>query len=320
MRHFISNGITKCAVVMVIGFIVLVGDTSGQIKTPAPAFAPRSITVLTEPGAAVWIDGVYFGAADAGGRLVIRSVPAGNRSLRVRLDGFKEAKKPLSAAKGDLAMPLVRTADAAELAYQQAEVLKTSDRQQAIAAYEKAIKLRPSFPEAHLGLARAFAESGKFDRADKAIRALKKIRPRYAEASAVEGRVYKDIDEETKAVATFKRAITEGGGYQPEAYTGLGLLYKEKAENAGSAGDYAEEQANFAESARYLAVAAKQLTVAPDAPVVYQLLGLVYERQQKFEDAIKVYEDFLLLFPDSNEATAVQSFIVQLKKQLNSQQ
>jgi len=44
------------------------------------------------------------------------------------------------------------------------------------------------------------------------------------------------------------------------------------------------------------------------------LLGLIYERQQKAKDAIAVYEEFLRLFPNSVEATAVQSFIVQLKK------
>jgi tetratricopeptide (TPR) repeat protein len=49
---------------------------------------------------------------------------------------------------------------------------------------------------------------------------------------------------------------------------------------------------------------------------LYQLLGLVYERQKKYNEAIAVYEEFLKLFPDSNDAPAVQSFIVQLKKQM----
>jgi tetratricopeptide (TPR) repeat protein len=302
------------AKILLVAFI-LFGGVFGQVKKPGST-AARPITVITEPDASVWIDGVLFGKAGPDGRLLMRSVPAGNRTLRVRLAGFKEARKPLAAAKGEVAVPLVRTTDEAELAFQQAESLTSSDRQKAIAAFEKAVTLRPRYPEAILGLARALSDSGDFDRALKAIRDLKKIKPRYAEASAVEGRIYKDVDDEKAAVAAFKRAIAEGGGYQPEAYTGLGLLYKDKAENAASTGDVPAEASNYVEAARYLAAAVKQLGSAPDAVVVYQLLGLVHERQKEYTKAIAVYEEFLRLFPDSPESDAVRSFIVQIKKQM----
>ncbi len=61
----------------------------------------------------------------------------------------------------------------------------------------------------------------------------------------------------------------------------------------------------------------KQLSGAPDAVVLYQFLGLVYEQQKKYTQAIAVYREFLLLFPDHPESAAFESFIVQLKKQLN---
>ena len=128
---------------------------SGQAKKAAVPgqSASRSITVVTEPGAAVWIDSVLFGKTGADGKLVIRSVPAGNRTLRVRHDGSKEFRKPLGpAVKGDIAVTLTPTTDPADLAYQQGEALSTVDRQKAIAAFEKAISLRPQFPEAYLGL------------------------------------------------------------------------------------------------------------------------------------------------------------------------
>ena len=53
--------------------------------------------------------------------------------------------------------------------------------------------------------------------------------------------------------------------------------------------------------------------------VIYQLLGLVFERQKKYADAISLYEEFLRLFPDSTDATAVRSFIVQLRKDMSAQ-
>ena len=134
------------------------------------------------------------------------------------------------------------------------------------------------------------------------------------------GRIYKEGGDEDKAIAAFKRAIGEGKGFQPEAYTGLGLLYKEKAEGFGGAGDFENEDLNYTEAAKNLRVALRQLSGAPDAVIIYQLIGLIYERQKKYTDAIAVYEEFLRIFPNSNEATAVRSFIVQLRKDLTSPQ
>ncbi|MFL6374933.1 MAG: tetratricopeptide repeat protein, partial [Pyrinomonadaceae bacterium] len=149
----------------------------------------------------------------------------------------------------------------------------------------------------------------------KSIATARRLRPGYGEASAVEGRIAKDNDEEDKAIASFKRAITEGHAFQPEAYTGLGLLYKERAEKFGGAGDFTNEAANYAEAIKNLKPALKQLSGAPDAVVVYQLLGLIYERQKKYDDAIALYQEFLKVFPDLPESEAVRSFIIQIQKE-----
>jgi hypothetical protein len=46
-------------------------------------------------------------------------------------------------------------------------------------------------------------------------------------------------------------------------------------------------------------------------------LGLVYEQQKKYKEAIAVYKEFLRMFPDSPETVAFESFIVQLQKQID---
>jgi tetratricopeptide (TPR) repeat protein len=127
------------------------------------------------------------------------------------------------------------------------------------------------------------------------------------------------MGEEAKAIAAFKRSITEGKGFQPEAHTGLGLLYKDKAESHGSVGEFIEEAAAYDEASKNLRIAIKQLSGAPEASVIYQLLGLAYERRNLNKEAIIIYEEFLRLYPDSNDATAVRSFITQLKKLDNDQ-
>jgi tetratricopeptide (TPR) repeat protein len=280
----------------------------------------RTITVITEPKASVWLDEVLRGKTDENGKLEIKPITAGAHKIRVRADGFKEALQNLTAAqKGDLNVTLVKTTDQAELTFQEAERLSLSDREKAIAAYRKAIGLRPKYAEANLALARVLLASNDLDGALKAVANARKARPAYAEASAVEGRIYVTEGDEEKAIAAFKRAITEGRGVQPEAHTGLGLLYKEKAEAAGSSGDYEAEEANYALAVKSFGSAIKQLSGAPDAVTLYQFLGLAYEQMKKYGDAIAVYEEFLRLFPDSSESAAVRSFIVQLKKQMNDQ-
>lgn len=289
--------------------------TGAQVKRPAPPATYRVINVASEPNAFVWLDGVLYGKTDANGGLTIKTVSSGSHSMRVRADGFKEVTRALlPTQKGEIKVALVKTTDPAELSYQEAERLTSTDREAATAAYRKAIMLRPRYPEAFIGLARVSMEAGDLDAAKEAIAGARKLRPAYPEASAIEGRLNKENGDEAKAIASFKRAITEGKGFQPEAYTGLGLLYKEKAEGAG--GDVDEETANYTEASKNLRTALKQLSGAPDALVIYQLEGLIFERMGKLQDAIDLYEEFLRIFPDTSEATAVRSFIVQLKKQM----
>ncbi len=283
----------------------------------AQAIASRAVTFVSEPNATVWIDSVRYGETGVDGKLAVKTVAPGAHSIRVRAAGFKEVTKPITAAqKGEVAIPLTKTNDEAELAYQQAELFTLTDRAKALEAYKKAIALRPRYPEAFLGLARVYSDMSDPDNALKAIRDARRVRPGYAEASAVEGRVFKDGGEEAKAIASFNRSIREGKNFQPEANTGLGLLYKDKAEALASEGDFDGEAENYPIAAKYLQTAVKQLSGAPDAIVVYQILGLVYEKQKKYKEAISVYRDFLNVFPESSEATAVQSYIVQIEKQM----
>ena len=309
--RFVFVKVVTCLVIPSAALLVAAQRTT----SPPAATNFRTITISTEPAARIWIDNVLFGTTDKNGTLEVKTVATGAHSLRVRADGFKEKSQPLAAAqRGEVKIALVRTTDEAELAFQEGERQSTQDREKSAAAYRKAVKLRPAYPEAYLALARILADAGDPAEAQKALLQARRLRPNYAEASAVLGRIHKDGGDEAKAVAAFKRAITEGRGFQPEAYAGLGLLYKEKAEGFGSSGDYEAESAAYDESGQNLRLSLKQLSGAPDAIVIYQLLGLIYEKQKKTADAIAVYEEFLRIFPDAVEATAVRSFITQLQK------
>lgn len=308
------TGIKRFSTTVLFGvcLCVLAATASAQLRT---------LTIATEPNASVWIDDVNYGKTDGSGKLKLKTFPAGTHKIRVRADGFREAAQNLLAAQtGEIKIALVKTDDPAELAFQEAEKMSSIDREKAVELYLKAVKLRPRYAEAYLGLARVYEGMREYDSALKAIQNARRARPGYAEASAVEGRIYKDDGSEAKAIAAFKRAIAEGKGAQPEAHAGLGILYRDKAEGFAANGEYESEKEYYLLAASELKKAAAQLAGSPDAVTIYQLLGDSYERAKMYREAIKVYQEYIKNFPDTDEVVTFQSFIVQLEKRMKEEQ
>lgn len=294
--------------------LFVAANAYSQKRKVAPKPQIRNFTVITEPHAEIWLNNVLRGTSDSEGKLLIRTKLSGAQNLRVRASGFKETTKPLLAAqKADVKILLAKTNDEAEISFQAAE--KSTDLPEAITLYENAIKLRPKYAEAFIGLARVLSEIGNTSEAHDAIANARKIRPIFPEASAIEGRIFRSESDEEKMIESFKRAVREGKGFQPEAHAGIALYYKDKAEAAGSGGDFEEEIRLFGESAKSFRLSVDQLSGAPDAVIIYQLFGLIYEKMDKKKEAIAVYQEFLEFFPDSAEASAVRSFIVQLNRE-----
>lgn len=277
----------------------------------------RTVTIKTEPNATVWVREIKRGVTDSSGTLTIKFVPAGAQKIRVRAFSFKETTQSLLPAQSQLKVNLVKTTDQAELTFQEAEKMMKIDRRQAIELYQKAASQRPKYYQAYIEMARAMSDAGDNEDALEAIANARKSRPGFSEVSAVEGRIHKSNGDEDKAIAAFNRAIKEGAGFQPEAHTGLGLLYKEKAEGFTASGDFENEKAAFQMAANELKIALAQLSGTE--PILYELLGNVYEKMQKYPEAIATYEDYLKLFPETPEATTFRSYIVQVKKLMSEQ-
>lgn len=316
MRYKFSILLSLIIILPTFGF----AQRARQVAAPQTSTV-REVIVVTEPKAKVWMDDILRGTTDGSGKLLIKPVPVGAHKIRIRANGFRETTVSLLPAKtGELKVVLTKTTDEAELAFQRAEIELNNDRSRAVEYYQKAIAARPRFPEAQLALARVLFDKGEYDAALKAINAAKKLRPVYPEATAVEGRIYNAYSEEEKAIASYKRAITEGKGFQPEAHTGLALLYKDRAEGAMLNGDLQGADENYEIAASELKTALTQLSGAPDAKDLYMILGDIYYRARKYQESIEAYEEFLKVFPDSNEAVTVRSLITQTRKEMNGQQ
>ena len=275
-------------------------------KTPVVASSSKkSITIHSEPKAIVWLDEVRRGVTDDQGQLTLEKVSAGRHTLRVRASGFKERTLALlPTQRGQIDVRLTRTTDEAELTFQQAEDAREKakddeSRRAAAELYRRALQLRSAFPEAHVGLARVLLDLNEYKKALQEIADARTDRPIYPEASAVEGRIYRYFSFWDDAIASFRRSIREAHGFQPEGHTGLALLLEEKGQNEEAAAEFRTAIAQLSDS----------------EPVLYQLLGAVYEKMEKYKEAVEAYEKYLQLAPDGNLAPAVRSVIDQLRKQ-----
>ena len=264
-------------------------------------YAQASLTITTEPNAIVWIDEIRRGVTDASGKLTLTKVSAGRHSVRVRANGFKETTAALLPGRRALAVKLVTTTDPAELKFQEAE---SSSREKAAELYREAIKLRPAFPAAHVGLARVLMSLNEFKEAHAAIDAARRTRPAYAEASAVEGRIYREEAFDDDALRSFRRSIREAGGVQPEAYVGMAKVLEDKGRFAEAIVEYKKALAQLSDS----------------EPVIYQMLGAAYERVEKPKEAVVAYEKYLELAPTGSYAAAIRSILEQLKREAAGEQ
>jgi len=276
---------------------------------PPAINAQSALTITTEPNAIVWIDEIRRGATDASGKLSIAKVSPGRHSVRVRASGFKETTTVLLPGRRSLAVKLVPTTDQAELLFQQAETAREKARddpalENAADLYRETLKLRPAFPAARVGLARVLLDLNQFKDAHAEIDAARRTKPSYAEASAVEGRIYREEAFNDEAIRSFRRAIREARGVQPEAYVGIAKVYEDKGQFAEAVVEYRKAIAQLSDS----------------EPVIYQMLGAAYERIEKLKEAVAAYEKYLQLAPNGSYAAAIRSILEQLKREAAGEQ
>ena len=288
----------KLAVVVVL--LVLLSPAS---------YAQAPLTITTEPNAAVWIDEIRRGTTDASGQLTVNKVSAGRHVVRVRARGFKEATTSLLPGRRALTVKLLPTTDQAELLFQDAEAAREKARgeealKKAADIYREAIKLRPAFPAAHVGLARIMMDLNDFKEAHAAIEAARRNRPSYAEASAVEGRIYREEALDDEALRSFRRSLREARGFQPEAHVGMAKVYEDKGEFTQAVAEYRAAIAQLSDS----------------EPVIYQMLGAAYEKMEKPKEAVAAYEKYLQLAPNGSYAAAIRSILEQLKREADGEQ
>jgi tetratricopeptide (TPR) repeat protein len=277
---------------------------AAQARAKKPAATTTSpagtVTISTRPGALVWVDEVRRGVADAEGKLQLRLAP-GRHALRVRAKGFAERTLALlPAQRGALTVALTQPADEAESLFQQAEEAREKGgNAAAVELYRQALKLRPRYASAHLGLARALESQENFDEALEELQAARRDRPVYPESWAVEGRILRSLADHDAALDAYRRALREARGFQPEAHAGMGIVHEDKGRHDEAAAAFRKAIAQLSDT----------------EPVLYELLARNLEKLERWKEAVAAYEKYLELAPQGAHASAVNSIIDQLRKQ-----
>ncbi|HEX3283006.1 MAG TPA: tetratricopeptide repeat protein [Pyrinomonadaceae bacterium] len=313
LKTGVAYGRPFSSIIAVVLLAALCFEAAAQQRKTASSVATvsrvSSLTIITEPNAVVWIDDIRRGQTDTGGKLEIKKVSSGSHTLRVRANGFKESATRLLPGKRNVSIKLLPTRDQAELLFQQAETVREQakddqSRRQAEDLYNQALKIRPSFPAAHLGLARVLLDLNEYQKGLSEIDAARRDRPVYAEASAVEGRLNREAAFTEQAINSFRRSIREARGFQPEAHVGLARVFEDKGQYGDAIAEYRKAIDQLSDS----------------EPVIYQLLGAAYEKQQNYKEAVTAYEKYLQLAPNGSLAPAIRSIIDQLRRDAAGQE
>jgi tetratricopeptide (TPR) repeat protein len=253
----------------------------------------------------VWIDGVSHGKAGPTRKFTWRNISTGSHNVRVRTVGFEDWNRPVvvtSARPINLLVTQTRLDNDALLHLQKGDKFREDNQQdQAVDEYHTAIQQRNgTYPEAYIGLSRSLFARGGSEDAEEAAKTAIKQKPTSAEAHTVLANLYRHLGDYDSAAKEYEESIKLARGFSPEAHTGLALTYK--------------EMDRIPDAIRELQIGIKQN--AETEPLLYYLIGDLYEKQQDNTKAVASYETYLRLAPDGKLATALKSMIPQMKKDI----
>jgi tetratricopeptide (TPR) repeat protein len=264
--------------------------------------------IVNKPDVSVYLNGAFRGKSDENGKLVIERLPAGRYLLRARKIGYKDARLEFRVAARQsrrLRVNLVATSGPADLAYQRGEQWREEKKyDEAAKEYKAALEHRARFPQARLGLARSLLALNDYENAQQQAEQAIRERPgNFPEGHTVLGNVLRGEGLYEEAAREYRLALRQAQNFSPEAHAGLAITLDEMGET---------EQA------------IKQLRQAiaqnGDAePILYNLLGDMHLSLGSKREALRAYEKFLELAPDSNLAPAVRSLVEQLREELKTQ-
>ena len=190
--------------------------------------------------------------------------------------------------------------------------------EEAIAAHNKALLIKPDFAEAHNNIGAAFQSQGKFEEASAAYNKALLIKPDYARAHYNLGITLQELGRLEEAVASYRKAIALIPDYA-EAHYNLGNTLQELGRSKDAEAshrkaialkpDYADAHSNLGITLQELgrskdaeASYRKAIALKPDYAEAHHNLGNTLKELGKLEDAEASYRRAIALKPDYADA------------------
>ncbi|MDR3268472.1 MAG: tetratricopeptide repeat protein [Tannerella sp.] len=151
---------------------------------------------------------------------------------------------------------------------------------QAIAAYQKAIELKPDDAEAYYSMGNAYCKQGNYAQAIAVCQKAIELKPDYADAYGSMGTAYYYQGNYAQAIASYQKAIELKPDFAV-AYYSMGTAYY--------------YQGNYAQA---IAACQKAIELKPDYAEAYGSMGVAYYAQRNYSQAIAAYQKFIELKPD----------------------
>ncbi|MFM7907517.1 MAG: tetratricopeptide repeat protein, partial [Microcystis sp.] len=156
--------------------------------------------------------------------------------------------------------------------------------EQAIASYDRALEIKPDYPEAWNGRGVALHNLGRFEEAIASYDRALEIKPDYHQAWNNRGFALDDLGRFEQAIASYDRALEIKPDYH-EAWNNRGCAL-------GNLGRYAEAIASFD----------RALEIKPDLHQAWYNRGIALGNLGRFEDAIASFDRALEIKPDDHYA------------------
>jgi len=174
--------------------------------------------------------------------------------------------------------------------------VKLDDTDGIIRALSQAVKLRSNDVESIVFLGRAYLKKGDFANAVKVGEQGEKVAPRDTKIRFILGNAYLGLKDYQGAIRSFK-AVLASEPTNGNAMKLLGESHK-MIEDFGPAVDYLLQAASF----------------LPDDPEIFDSLGFIYEKNKRYEDALKAYEQAYGINPSPQYKASIDRINKRLKE------